>query len=342
MPELKTRADFIKALPKKFTGIHKLYKLRDCTKAELVEGYRTGNLPDRVKYASAKKTQSKTEGTTSSYTTSTSTDGFDPSIFENNPAFAIPPNMANMANMTNMSKKTANKAPSLSQRTYANSDERQTIEIECENNQTREITPEELKNLTGMDINELNEINRKQQEERATRQMQQIVIDEMNRLREMESLCTQAIEASIKLRNSALELKNTARLGEHKEYAEVCENIAYVFGNRLGSARMIHMDLCIRRDIPVPKVSYKPDDATINEVRVLNKLRRRYDYTHDRSIDSKYRKPDDFTSTLPDDSVLNREPVVNNQKARKNKNKNTNHGGVTVEDVTDSMPTAAI
>ena len=62
----------------------------------------------------------------------------------------------------------------------------------------------------------------------------------------MESLCTQAIEASIKLQNSAQELKNTARLGEHKEYAEVCENIAYVFGNRLNSARMIHMDLCIR------------------------------------------------------------------------------------------------
>ena len=88
---------------------------------------------------------------------------------------------------------------------------------------------------------------------------------------------------------------------------------ATVFGNRLGSARTIHMDLCIRRDIPVPKVSYKPDDATINEVRVLNKLRRRYDYTHDRSIDSKYRKSDDFTSTLPDDNVLNREPVINNK-----------------------------
>ena len=98
------------------------------------------------------------------------------------------------------------------------------------------------------------------------------------------------------------------------------------------------MDLCIRRDIPVPKVSYKPDDSTINEVRILNKLRRRYDYTHDRSIDSKYRKPDTFTSTLPDDNVLNREPIVNN----KNKNKHTNHSGVTVEDVTDSMPSATI
>ena len=328
MPELKTRADFIKALPKKFPGIHKLYKLRDCTKAELVEGYRTGNLPDRVKYASARNTKSKSEGS-SSYTTSTSTDGFDPSIFENNPAFAIPPNMASMNN------KSESKTTSLSRNTQNNLDERQTIELECENNQTKEITPEELKNLTGMDINELNKINRKQQEERATRQMQQIVIDEMNRLREMESLCTQAIEASIKLRNSALELKKTARLGEHKEYAEVCENIAYVFGNRLGSARMIHMDLCIRRDIPVPKVSYKPNDETINEVRILNKLRRRYDYTHDRSIDSKYRKPDNFTRNLPDDNFLNREPVVN-------KNKKTNHGGVTVEDVTDSMPTATI
>lgn len=332
MPELKTRADFIKALPKKFPGIHKLYKLRDCTKAELVEGYKTGVLPDRVKYASAKKERSKSAGTSTSHTTSTTSKGFDPSIFENNPAFVIPPNM------TNMGRKAPKSTSAPASRT--NSSRRQTIELECENNQTREITSEELKNITGMDIDELNEINRKQQEERAIRQMQQIIIDEMNRLREMESLCTQAMEAAIKLRNSAQELKKTAKLGEHKEYAEVCENIAYVFGNRLGSARTIHMDLCIRRDIPVPKVSYKPDDATINEVRVLNKLRRRYDYTHDRSIDSKYRKPDDFTSTLPDDNVLNREPVVNNQKARTNKN--TDHDGVTVEDVTDSMPTAAI
>ena len=74
-----------------------------------------------------------------------------------------------------------------------------------------------------------------------------LYVDEMNRLREMESLCSQAIEASIRLRNSAQELKNTARLGEHKEYAEVCENIAYVFGNRLASARTIHMDLCVHR-----------------------------------------------------------------------------------------------
>jgi hypothetical protein len=334
MPELKTRADFIKALPKKFPGIHKLYKLRDCTKAELVEGYRTGVLPDRVKYASAKKERSKSAGTSTSHTTSTTSKGFDPSIFENNPAFVIPPNM------TNVGRKASKSTSAPASRT--NSSGRQTIELECENNQTREITPEELKNMTGMDINELNEINRKQQEERATRQMQQIIIDEMNRLREMESLCTQAMEAAIKLRNSAQELNKTAKLGEHKEYAEVCENIAYVFGNRLGSARTIHMDLCIRRDIPVPKVSYKPDDATIDVVRKLNKLRRRYDYTHDRSIDSKYRKPDHFANNLPDDSVLNREPVVNNQKARTNKKKETSHGGVTVEDVTDSMPSAAI
>ena len=330
MPELKTRADFIKALPKKFPNIHKLYKLRDCTKAELVEGYKTGVLPDRVKYASAKKKSSKSAGTSTSHTTSTTTEGFDASIFENNPAFVTP------LNMKNMGRKSSKSASVPASRT--NSNIHQTIELECGNNRTREITPEELEEITGMNIDELNEINRKQQEEQATRQMQQIIVDEMNRLREMESLCTQAIEASIKLQNSAQELKNTARLGEHKEYAEVCENIAYVFGNRLNSARMIHMDLCIRRDIPVPKVSYKPDDSTIDEVRILNKLRRRYDYTHDRSIDSKYRKPDDFTSTLPDDNVLNREPVVNN----KNKNKNTNHDDVTVEDVTDSMPIAAI
>ena len=326
MPELKTRVDFIKALPKKFPGINKLYKLRDCTKAELVEGYRTGVLPDRVKYASAKKERSKSTDTSATYTTSTTSEGFDTSIFENNPAFVTPLNMKHMDRHKSTSTST--------QASRTNSNVQQTIELECGNNQTRQITPEELREITGMNIDELNDINRKQQEEQATRQMQQIIIDEMNRLREMESLCTQAIEAVIKLRNSAQELKKTARLGEHKEYAEVCENIAYVFGNRLDSARMIHMDLCIRRDIPVPKVSYKPDDATINEVRVLNKLRRRYDYTHDRSIDSKYRKPDDFTSTLPDDNVLNKEPVV--------KNKNTNHGGVTVEDVTDSMPTASI
>lgn len=332
MSELKTRADFIKALPKKFSGIHKLFKLRDCTKAELVEGYRTGVLPDRVKYASAKKERSKSAGTSASHTTSTTNEGFDASIFENNPAFVTPLNMKNMGRKS--SKSTSVPA------SRTNSNTHQTIELECGNNRTREITPEELEEMTGMNIDEINEINRKQQEEQATRQMQQIIIDEMNRLREMESLCTQAIEACIKLRNSAQGLKKTARLGEHKEYAEVCENIAYVFGNRLDSARMIHMDLCIRRDIPVPKVSYKPDDATINEVRVLNKLRRRYDYTHDRSIDSKYRKPDNFTSSLPDDNVLNREPVINNQN--KNKNKNINHGGVTVEDVTDSMPTAAI
>jgi len=341
MPELKTRADFIKALPKKFPGIHKLYKLRDCTKAELVEGYRTGVLPDRVKYASAKKERSKSAGTSTSHTTSTTSKGFDPSIFENNPAFVIPPNMTNVGRKASKSSSAPTSAPS----SRANSSGRQTIELECENNQTREITPEELKNITGMDINELNEINSKQQEERATRQMQQIIIDEMNRLREMESLCTQAIEAAIKLRNSAQELNKTAKLGEHKEYAEVCENIAYVFGNRLGSARTIHMDLCIRRDIPIPKVSYKPDDATIDVVRKLNKLQRKYDYTHDRSIDSKYRKPDNFTNNLPDDSVLNREPVVKTQNAGKNKNNQGNNRGnadVTVEDVTDSMSSAAI
>ena len=47
MPLLKTRADFIKALPKKFPNIDKVYKIRDCTKAELVEGYRTGIFSDK-------------------------------------------------------------------------------------------------------------------------------------------------------------------------------------------------------------------------------------------------------------------------------------------------------
>ena len=98
----------------------------------------------------------------------------------------------------------------------------------------------------------------------------------------------------------AIELKTTARLGEHKEYAEVCENIAYVFGNRLASARTIHMDLCIRRDIPVPKVTYQPDDSTIDMVRMLNKIRRKYDFTHERSINSRYKKEED--KTYNDDS----------------------------------------
>ena len=54
MPLLKTRADFIKALPLKFPNIDKTYKIRDCTKAELVEGYRTGMFSDKWKYKKLK------------------------------------------------------------------------------------------------------------------------------------------------------------------------------------------------------------------------------------------------------------------------------------------------
>lgn len=330
MPELKTRAEFIKAIPKKFHGIEKLYKLRDCTKSELVEGYKTGDFPDRVKRANVTKKEksrsnSRKNSSAKSFsssqpstTTSTSTSpGLDPSIFENNPAFPPPPNFTNISGesmgTTKMPYSSVN----------SNKPFKQTIELECENNETREITPEELKKITGMDINELNEINRKQQETRAMKQMQNIVVNELNKLREMEMLCSQAIEASIKLQNIAKDLKNTARLAEHKEYSEVCENIAHVFGNRLASARTIHMDLCIRRDIPVPNVSYKPDDRTVDMVRILNKIKREYDFTHDKSINSRYK----------------------NKTFNKDLNKyteNQNINGVTVEDITDSMPTTAI
>ena len=326
MPELKTRPEFIKALPKKFPGIDKLYKLRDCTKKELIEGYKTGKFPDRVKRASVVKKERSQSDSNTKTTTSTSSAGFDSSIFENNPAF--PKNLSMTNGHFSSNTKRASSEPS-----KLNSN--QTIELECEDNKTRQITPEELKDITGMDINELNEINRKQQEEQAIIKMQKIIVDEMNRLREMESLCSQAIEASIKLRNSAQELKTTARLGEHKEYAEVCENIAYVFGNRLASARMIHMDLCIRRDIPVPKVTYQPDDSTIDMVRMLNKIRRKYDFTHDRSINSRYKKEED--KVFNDDSLNKSSSENSNEKRRQ-----THNSDVTVEDVTDSMPSAAI
>jgi hypothetical protein len=333
MPELKTRPEFIKALPKKFPGIDKLYKLRDCTKKELIEGYKTGKFPDRVKRASVikkERSRSRSESNTKT-TTNTSSAGFDSSIFENNPAFPRNSNMTKGHVSSNVNRTSSEPAK-------LNSN--QTIELECESNRTRQITPDELKDITGMDINELNEINRKQQEEQAILKMQKIIVDEMNRLREMESLCSQAIEASIKLRNSAQELKTTARLGEHKEYAEVCENIAYVFGNRLASARMIHMDLCIRRDIPVQKVTYQPDDSTIDMVRMLNKIRRKYDFTNDRSINSRYKKKEDKSFN---DDTSNRSSAENNNNNNNKKYKNRQtHGGVTVEDVTDSMPSAAI
>ena len=333
MPELKTRPEFIKALPKKFPGIDKLYKLRDCTKKELIEGYKTGKFPDRVKRASViKKERSQSESNTKT-TKSTSSTGFDSSIFENNPAFPRNLSMAR-GHFSSNTKRTSSEPSKLNNN--------QTIELECEDNKTRQINSEELKDITGMDINELNEINKKHQEEQAILKMQKIIVDEMNRLREMESLCSQAIEASIKLRNSAQELKTTARLGEHKEYAEVCENIAYVFGNRLASARMIHMDLCIRRDIPVPKVTYQPDDSTIDMVRMLNKIRRKYDFTHDRSINSRYKKEED--KVFNNDSS-NRPSVENNNNNNNNNKKYKNRQtrcGVTVEDVTDSMPSAAI
>ena len=336
MPELKTRAEFIKAIPKKFPDINKLYKLRDCTKAELIQGYQTGEFPERVKYASAvKKERSQSETTTKS-TTSTSTEGFDPSIFENNPAFARPSNMGN--NGVNSKNRTR------SEPEYSNySNKKQTIELECENNKTRRITPEELKDITGMDINELNEINRKQQEEQAVLKMQKIVMEEMNKLREMESLCSQAIEASIRLRNLAIELKNTARLGEHKEYAEVCENIAYVFGNRLASARTIHMDLCIHRDIPIPVVSYQPDEKTIDMVRLLNKIRRKYDFSQDRSIDSRYRKSNSKTKEEEEklnEEKLNEEPTVSNNSTMPDTTDASNVSNVS--NVSNNLPSAAI
>ena len=202
MPELKTRADFIKALPKKFPNIHKLYKLRDCTK---------GN-KKVIKLFYFDRGNMQVQKNAPRRTTSTTTEGFDASIFENNPAFVTP------LNMKNMGRKSSKSASAPASRT--NSNIHQTIELECGNNRTREITPEELKEITGMNIDELNEINRKQQEEQATRQMQQIIVDEMNVFVKW-NLCTQAIEASIKLQNSAQELKNTARLGEHKEYADL-------------------------------------------------------------------------------------------------------------------------
>jgi hypothetical protein len=329
MSKLKTRAEFIKAIPKKFHGIEKLYKLRDCTKSELVEGYKTGDFPDRVKRAKVTKKEKPRSNSRKNTTTNTSSAsysfpsasaGLDPSIFENNPAFPPPPNFSNISD-----ESTGTKIPYSSVK--SNNSLKQTIELECENSETKEITPDEFKRITGMDINEINEINRTHQETRAMKQMQNIVVNELNKLREMEMLCSQAIEASIKLQNIAKDLKNTARLAEHKEYSEVCENIAHVFGNRLASARTIHMDLCMRRDIPVPKVSYKPDNRTVDMVRILNKMRREYDFTHDKSIDSRY-KNKETTDYINEDS---------------NKYKKKRHiNGVTVEDVTDSMPTAAI
>lgn len=331
MPELKTRAEFIKAIPKKFYGIEKIYKLRDCTKSELVEGYKTGEFPDRVKRAKVTKKDKSRSNSRSNITSSSSssssfpstltTAGLDPSIFENNPAFP-PPNFNNISDETMGTTKIPYSSVN------SNKPLKQTIELECENSETKEITPDEFKKITGMDINEINEINRKQQETRAMKQMQNIVVNELNKLREMEMLCSQAIEASIKLQNIAKDLKNTARLAEHKEYSEVCENIAHVFGNRLASARTIHMDLCMRRDIPVPKVSYKPDDKTVDMVRILNKMRREYDFTHDKSIDSRY---------------TNKKTTEQEFNQNSNENKYTrNISGITVEDITDSMPTTAI
>ncbi len=327
MPELKTRAEFIKAIPKKFHGIEKIYKLRDCTKSELVEGYKTGDFPDRVKRAKVTKKDKSRSNSKSNIVSSSSSfpsTGLDPSIFENNPAFP-PPNFNNISDESMGTTKIPYSSVN------SNRPLKQTIELECENNETKEITPDEFKKITGMDINEINEINRKQQEIRAMKQMQNIVVNELNKLREMEMLCSQAIEASIKLQNMAKDLKNTARLAEHKEYSEVCENIAHVFGNRLASARTIHMDLCMRRDIPVPKVSYKPDDKTVDMVRILNKMRREYDFTHDKSIDSRY------TNKQTTEQELNQEF---NQDS--NENKYTRISGITVEDITDSMHTTDI
>ena len=362
MPLLKTRADFIKALPKKFPNIDKVYKIRDCTKAELVEGYRTGIFSDKFKYKKIKACPVKA---TNTKTTSTSTVGFDASIFQNNPAFAnnfskhvttntSKPSSKSTTKTTTasvpaskpvrQSSKSTSKLDNMSDR---NAVRHQTIELEHENGTSEEITPEQLKNITGMDINELNEINRKQQEERMRKKMQQVIIDEMNRLREMEALCTQGLEIAIKIQNYSNEFKKTAKLSEHREYAEVCENLAYVFSNRLSSARTIHMDICIRRDIPVPMVKYKIDDSTANVIRLMNKIKRRYDHMRDDTIDGKYNTnstetTEDMTGT-PSDNTNTKEAkaptVMESDMANTNEvNYEDYQNNVIVEDITPNLP----
>ena len=326
MPLLKTRADFIKALPLKFPNIDKLYRINNCTKAELVEGYKTGEFSDKFKYKQNRKLKesnalnaSNASKASNVKTTSTTTSGFDASIFENNPAFK---NHFKQYDSTESTDKTDTpKVTSSKQSNTSNcSRKKQTIELEHENGASEEITPEQLKKITGMDINELNEINRRQQDERMRTKMQQVIIDEMNRLREMEALCTQGLEIAINIQNYANEFKKTAKLAEHREYAEVCENLAYVFSNRLSSARTIHMDICIRRDIPVPEVKYKIDESTANIIRLMNKIKRRYDHMRDDTIDGKY-----------------------NSKSTQESDVSENKNDVTVEDISaQNLPTATI
>jgi hypothetical protein len=341
MPLLKTRADFINALPLKFPNIDKIYKIRDCTKAELIEGYKTGLFSDKLKYKKIKTNIAKTSNTK---TTSTSTFGFDSTIFENNPAFSN--NFKHNVSPSNVTPKQTNHVNTTDRSGGYEHRKKQTIELEHENGTSEEITPEQLKNITGMDINELNEINRKQQEERMRKKMQQVIIDEMNRLREMEALCTQGLEIAIKIQNFSNEFKKTAKLGEHREYAEVCENLAYVFSNRLSSARTIHMDICIRRDIPVPVVKYKIDDSTANVIRLMNKIKRRYDHMRDDTIDSKYnsKNADNTTEHTAEHKTENtaEHKTGNATENTADNNSYEYQNNVIVEDITSNLPTATI
>ena len=99
----------------------------------------------------------------------------------------------------------------------------------------------------------------------------------MSMLREFEGLCRAADDAAEKLKTYAEKFKNIATIAEHSEYAEVCENLAHVFTSRLVSARTIHMDICLRKDVPIPVLSYAPEETTADVINLLDAIRERQD-----------------------------------------------------------------
>jgi hypothetical protein len=136
----------------------------------------------------------------------------------------------------------------------------QTIEL-LKGKSREEISPEELKSITGLDIKEINKINREHQLGRIISKARRDIMDEMNKLRTLENLCYNVIDTCGALKEYATMFRRNAIISDHKEYAEACENIAHVCMYRLMSARNVHSDICIQRDVPIISMNYAHEET---------------------------------------------------------------------------------
>ena len=294
----KTRSDYIRLLSSKYPGIDKQFKLHECKKAELVAGYKTGKLPENKRYASVRPPNLNNRTQKSSNKKSQQTHRQQQQAHRQQQQERVQQFQQQQQRQAQQQAQQAKQTQQRTQRkdtpamhelpipeeykyvyeqarkrrdarTPANTrmplnrpekTRRQTIEL-LKGKSREEISPEELKRITGLDIKEINKINREHQLGRIITKARRDIMDEMNKLRTLENLCYNVIDTCGALKEYATMFRRNAIISDHKEYAEACENIAHVCMYRLMSARNVHSDICIRRDVPIISMNYVHEET---------------------------------------------------------------------------------